>query len=69
MKRRVEITLEQLIKDSRVEKRTIAKKMGISPQWLSVLLAKPQDELTIKQLRSIVHAIGLELTVSIDVLV
>ena len=67
MKRRHDITLADLIRESKVEKRTIAKKMGITPQWLSALLAKHPDDLTINQLRSIVQAIGLELTVSVDV--
>lgn len=67
MKRRTDITLHELIKSAKIEKRQIAKNMNISPQWLSVLLAKNSDDLTISQLRSIVRAIGLDLNVSIDV--
>jgi predicted XRE-type DNA-binding protein len=67
IKRRTDIILHELIRTSKVEKRKIAKSMGISPQWLSALLAKDPDDLTINQLRSIVQAIGLELIVSVEV--
>jgi predicted XRE-type DNA-binding protein len=66
-KRRHDITLADLIRESKVEKRRIAKDMGITPQWLSTLLARDPDDLTITQLRAIVKAIGMELTVSVDI--
>ena len=67
IKKRVNITINDLIKVSGKSKSTIAKEMGISPQWLSVLLSKHPDDLTVGQLKQICTALGLQLTVSADI--
>ena len=62
------MSLEELIKTSGVPKSRIAKSMNISPQWLSTLLSKDTNDLTINQLSGIVRAIGFELSVSVDII-
>lgn len=67
IKKRVNISINDLIKLSGRRKSSIAKEMGITPQWLSTLLSKHPDDLTVGQLKQICTALDLQLTVSVDI--
>lgn len=51
--------LNYYIQVQKVAKKDIAKKLSISPQYLSKLLSRPLEELTIGQIKGICNAIGL----------
>ncbi len=58
--------LETLIKQSGISKKKIAKTLKISPQWLSKLLSKDPEDLTIRQLKDILGAIHIDMSILIE---
>lgn len=58
--------LNYYIQVQKVPKKLIAEKMNISPQYLSRLLSKPIEELTIGQVEGICKAIKLTLKLYLE---
>jgi len=55
-----QLDINKAIKDSKVQKKEIAKQLGITPQWLSNLLAKPMEEWSLKQIKTITSLLGYD---------
>lgn len=55
-----EVNLVELINNSTLTKKEIAKKANITVQWLNKLLSKPIKELTIQQYDTLLEVLGYE---------
>lgn len=66
-KKRYKGTIVTLLKEHKVTNKELAKSLGVTPVWVSRLLSRPTEDLTVRQLRAIANAIGYELSISLDI--
>ena len=60
------VGLEAIIKQSGISKKKIAKSLNISPQWLSKLLSKDTEDLTVRQVKDILRVIGIDMSIVLE---